>query len=127
MKAAIKTWLDANVWDGEDRSGCKGDYANHSPDDLQELVEECMADIAPKWIAVGDVHPTDESLMYWVLFPDGKIEIMYFNQYSAQLTNYNKWQNLGNDDQSMRDTKYIKIEKPEPPIQPVIEMVNQSK
>ena len=56
MKAAIKAWLDANVWDGEDRSGCKNDYANHSPDDLQELVEDCLSDIGPKWVS-ADIPP----------------------------------------------------------------------
>ena len=42
QKKLIKGWLDANVWDGEDRSGCTGDSAVHNPDDLQELVEDCF-------------------------------------------------------------------------------------
>lgn len=46
MKEQIKLWLDANVWDGEDRSGCLGDSASFNPDQLQELVEECFEDIS---------------------------------------------------------------------------------
>ena len=42
QKELIKEWLDANVWDGDDRSGCTGDSAVHNPDDLQELVEDCF-------------------------------------------------------------------------------------
>lgn len=45
MKERIKLWLDANVWDGEDRSGCPGDSASFNPDELQELVEECFEDL----------------------------------------------------------------------------------
>ena len=37
-----KSYLDANVWDGEDRSGCKNDFATFNPDELQELVEEVI-------------------------------------------------------------------------------------
>ena len=41
MNEEAKKWLDANVWDGEDRSGT-GDRAIFSPDDLQELVDELL-------------------------------------------------------------------------------------
>lgn len=44
-KKEIKKWLDDNVWDGEDRSGCKGDFVNLDPDELQELVEELIGDM----------------------------------------------------------------------------------
>jgi len=59
MNKAIKAWLDANVWDGEDRSNSV-DWAKFSPNDLQELVEECMADIGPKWVSVDDAMPDCE-------------------------------------------------------------------
>ena len=45
MNDKIKDWLDANVWDGDDRSGATHDYANFTPDELQELVEDCCADL----------------------------------------------------------------------------------
>lgn len=35
-----KIYLDQNIWDGEDRSGCDGDSAVFTPDDLQELFNE---------------------------------------------------------------------------------------
>ena len=44
-KEAIKQWLDANVHDGDDRSGCKNDWVKHDPDELQELVEDCLAHV----------------------------------------------------------------------------------
>tara|TARA_R110002110_G_scaffold415850_1_gene657983 strand:+ start:19094 stop:19471 length:378 start_codon:yes stop_codon:yes gene_type:complete len=59
MKDKIKQWLDANVWDGEDRSGAENDYCTFSPDVLQELVEECLGDISPKleWTLTSDTPP----------------------------------------------------------------------
>ena len=41
----IKRWLDSNVWDGEDRSGDKSDWVKHDPDDLLELVKDCLEDV----------------------------------------------------------------------------------
>ena len=37
-----KQFIDANVWDGEDRAGCKGDFSSFDPDDLQELVDDLV-------------------------------------------------------------------------------------
>jgi len=37
-----KRFIDANVWDGEDRSGAKGDSAVFTPDELQELVDDLV-------------------------------------------------------------------------------------
>ena len=34
----IAEYVNANVWDGEDRSGCKNDCASFDPDELQELI-----------------------------------------------------------------------------------------
>ena len=39
-KEKIKSWIDANVWDGEDRSGAENDCASFTPDSLQELAED---------------------------------------------------------------------------------------
>jgi len=36
-----KQWIDANVWDGEDRSG-SDDSAIFAPDDLQELIDDLV-------------------------------------------------------------------------------------
>lgn len=52
MKAKIKAWLDANIHDGEDRAGCKYNWVKFNPDELQELVEDCIQDIAPQWVSV---------------------------------------------------------------------------
>lgn len=42
LLAATKAFIDANVWDGEDRSGATGDSASFSPDELQELIADLM-------------------------------------------------------------------------------------
>lgn len=42
IKRESKLWIDANVWDGEDRSGCHHDCAGFSPDDLQDLINELI-------------------------------------------------------------------------------------
>ena len=53
MKDQLKKWIDANVWDGEDRSGAKNDSACFNPDDLQELIDELYDyEIKPKYAAV---------------------------------------------------------------------------
>ena len=41
-KAEAKLFIDANVWDGEDRSGAAGDGASFTPDGLQELVDDLV-------------------------------------------------------------------------------------
>ena len=38
IKQKAKKFIDANVWDGEDRIGAKNDRATFTPDDLQELI-----------------------------------------------------------------------------------------
>ena len=38
MKDKLKLWIDANVWDGEDRSGAVNDFATFNPDELLELI-----------------------------------------------------------------------------------------
>jgi hypothetical protein len=37
-----KQFIDANVWDGEDRAGCKGDFSSFDPDTLQELIDDLV-------------------------------------------------------------------------------------
>lgn len=44
-KAIAKSFIDANVWDGEDRSGAKGDCASFNPDELQELIDDLIDDV----------------------------------------------------------------------------------
>ena len=41
-KLTAKRFIDANVWDGDDRSGCKDDWAKFSPDELQELIDDLI-------------------------------------------------------------------------------------
>ena len=41
-KAEAKLFIDANVWDGEDRSGAIGDGVSFTPDRLQELIDELI-------------------------------------------------------------------------------------
>lgn len=45
MKKQLKKWIDANVHDGQDRSGCNKDRITFTPDQLQELIEEAFDDI----------------------------------------------------------------------------------
>ena len=40
-----KKWIDDNVWDGDDRSGCLEDVTAFSPDDLQELIDDLIEDL----------------------------------------------------------------------------------
>jgi len=40
-----KEWVDANVWDGEDRSGSKNDWAKFTPNELQKLFDDYHADL----------------------------------------------------------------------------------
>ena len=42
IQAQAKLFIDANVWDGDDRSGAKADRCIHSPDDLQELIDDML-------------------------------------------------------------------------------------
>lgn len=42
MKIKAKEFIDANVWDGEDRSGAINDRATFNPDDLQELIDDLI-------------------------------------------------------------------------------------
>lgn len=41
-KGRAKLFIDANVWDGEDRAGCDGDSARFTPDELQELIDDML-------------------------------------------------------------------------------------
>lgn len=41
-KAHAKAFVDASVWDGEDRSGAVQDRACFSPDDLQALIDDLL-------------------------------------------------------------------------------------
>lgn len=42
MQAEAKLFIDANVWDGEDRSGATNDRATFNPDELQELIDDML-------------------------------------------------------------------------------------
>lgn len=53
----VKEWLNANVWDGEDRSGCKTDSAVFNPDELLDLVTNCIAATQPQWVSVDERLP----------------------------------------------------------------------
>ena len=44
-KEQARLWINSNVWDGEDRAGCKGDRATFDPDDLQELINDLVDDL----------------------------------------------------------------------------------
>ena len=78
IREEIKTWLDANVWDGDDRSGCKSDEALFNPDSLQELVEECFESLSEtkssEWISVEDGH-CEFDKKYYVELKDGRFGI----------------------------------------------------
>ena len=40
--AIAKRYVDANIWDGEDRSGCNKDFVRLTPDELQELIDNLI-------------------------------------------------------------------------------------
>ena len=42
LKLKAKSYIDANIWDGEDRSGAKNDSAAFTPDDLQDLIDDLL-------------------------------------------------------------------------------------
>jgi len=44
-KEQARLWINANVWDGEDRAGCKSDGAGFDPDELQELINDLVDDL----------------------------------------------------------------------------------
>lgn len=44
-KKMAKQWVDANVWDGDDRSGSNTDWTVFSPDELQELIDYLLEDL----------------------------------------------------------------------------------
>jgi len=41
-KKMAKKFIDANVWDGDDRAGCHTSWTNFSPDELQELIDDLL-------------------------------------------------------------------------------------
>lgn len=44
-KSKSKEFIDANVWDGEDRSGATADWVKFSPDELQELIDDLLDEL----------------------------------------------------------------------------------
>ncbi len=42
MQSEAKMFIDANVWDGEDRSGATNDRATFNPDELQDLINDML-------------------------------------------------------------------------------------
>lgn len=42
VRKETKQFISANVWDGEDRSGCDGDSASFTPDELYELADDLV-------------------------------------------------------------------------------------
>ena len=42
IEQKAKKFIDASVWDGEDRTGAVGDSASFSPDELQLLVNDLI-------------------------------------------------------------------------------------
>lgn len=83
----IKEWLNANVWDGEDRSGCKTDSAAFSPDELLELVTDCIAATQPQWVSVEERLPEikDDAVLVYFDKYDG-IELVHIQDYFADIT-----------------------------------------
>ena len=64
LKLKAKSYIDANIWDGEDRSGAKNDSATFTPDDLQDLIDDLLDYIIePSLIPCKDrlPEPSDEN------------------------------------------------------------------
>jgi hypothetical protein len=75
MKKELKDFIDANVHDGQDRSGCVGDTSTFTPDDLQELVDDMYDDVvAPRIKALEDrirkVSKIAHNVLYWDSAPE---------------------------------------------------------
>ena len=60
-----------------------------------------------KWLNPYEVKPENDDSMYWVLV-NNKVKMCYLNVYPNKLC----WQDLGNNDFSFNETKYIEIIKP---------------
>jgi len=46
-----KLFIDANVWDGEDRAGCTGDQCYFDPDELQTLIDDMLDHILKDYLS----------------------------------------------------------------------------
>jgi len=42
IQQKAKEFIDANMWDGEDRTGCNSDFVKHTPDELQKLIDDLL-------------------------------------------------------------------------------------
>lgn len=104
MKTKIKEWFLRN------RPNYELNLDGHV-----NLISDCIQDVTPQWVSVDDKIPLDESVMYWVLKPCGDIEIMHLNAYQGGSLRFTMWQGLGGDDESIHNTKYMPINKPEIP------------
>ena len=59
-KAEAKLFIDANVWDGEDRSGATGDGACFNPDELQELIDDLVEHLGATKGPEGEAPSTED-------------------------------------------------------------------
>ena len=79
---------------------------------IAKLTNEAAKVDGNSWVSVKDNAPTNESNLYWVLFPDDKLIMCHLNDYKKLGGPANFWQNLSADDISMDGTKYIEIIRP---------------
>ena len=52
IQAEAKSFIDQNIWDGDDRAGCLTDYATFNPDELQELVNDLLEHLSEKSLCI---------------------------------------------------------------------------
>ena len=63
IKQFSKTWLDENVWDDENRSGCKYDFFTFTPDNLQKIFDAFIEDAFRRNNILDEVIPKIRALM----------------------------------------------------------------
>jgi hypothetical protein len=68
--------------------------------------------IKTEWLCPAEVPPTSELEMFWLLHPNGYIEMVRFNPYTRYGGWRDTWQDLKHDDIEMKGTKYSIIHKP---------------
>lgn len=71
-----------------------------------------LKNLEVKWLCPFEVPPTSELEMFWILHPNGYVEMARFNPYTRYGGWRDTWQDLKHDDIEMKGTKYSVIVKP---------------
>lgn len=69
----------------------------------------------PQWVSESADKHCKGADMCWVLMPNGRIDMMYFNDYKILGGSGNCWQDFGGTDYPLDNTKFIRIDRPAAP------------